>query len=318
MSFLVTNIAGDHRKLIRSHWSAVIGLLWSLSWGAAFAQTGEAAQPCVRANVTASASVMGYVFRAYQTADASAGCVRIYRDGKVVFKLDDNDATRYELGQRADAHYKIPRVPNGADLTGDGRPNMVVTSWSGGAHCCFTHYIFELEPKLRLLATLQDGDSDLAHFERIGGGPGYYYVTSDIWSYWPDSFAFSTSHKVILRWDGDKFRLDLNRMGNPPPTAQQWDFALKAVNDALGETGNTRGALGTTLWNTVLDLIYTGHSDLAWKFVGEASPSALQGENASLGDFCSKLKDSPYWFDLKPTLKRVPQECVEGMSKSKI
>jgi len=32
-------------------------------------------------------------------------------------------------------------VKTGADITGDGVPNMVVLSYSGGAHCCSTYYL---------------------------------------------------------------------------------------------------------------------------------------------------------------------------------
>jgi len=73
---------------------------------------------------------------------------------------------------------KIPLVPNGSDLTGNGRPDMMVTSWSGGAHCCFKHYIFELEPKLRVMAALDDGDTDLGHFEDLDHNGRYFYVTT--------------------------------------------------------------------------------------------------------------------------------------------
>jgi hypothetical protein len=106
-------------------------------------------------------------------------------------------------------------------------------------------------------------------------------------------------------------------MRYPPPTPQQWRAALKDVDDALKDGGETRGGLGETLWDTTLDLIYSGHSDLAWKFVREANPNALKGDNPSLGEFCSILKDSVYWPDLNPTLKDVPEECLTAKSRSR-
>jgi hypothetical protein len=302
--------------LVHLRRSVFIGLFWIVSSAVIFAQADDL-KPCTRVRLTGSAAVHGYVFRAYESTDSDGpGCVRIYKNGKLVYRLSKDDAMRYDLGQKGDAQYKIPGVPNGADLTGEGRPNMIVTSWSGGAHCCFTHYIFEVEPTLRLLATIEDGDTDLAHFEKPDGDDGYYYVTSDIWSYWPSSFASSVSHKVLLRWNGEKFHLDLDKMRKLPPTPQQWKAALKDVDDALKDGGDTRGTLGVTLWDTTLDLIYAGHSDLAWKFVREANPNALKGDNPSLEEFCSMLKDSEYWPDLKPTLKDVPEACEMVKSKA--
>jgi len=229
-----------------------------------------------------------------------------------VYRLATDDGLTYRLGQAADSINKIPLVPNGSDLTGDGRPDMMITSWSGGAHCCFTHYIFELDPTFRLIATLNDGDTDFGHFEDLDHNGRYFYVTCEIWSYWPASFAGSVSHKVILKWDKDRFRLDLQRMKRPAPTPKQWKAALKKADDAADD----RPSLGVALWDTVLDLIYTGHSSLAWKFTGEVSPNVLKGNNPSLEDFCSMLKSSEYWPDLEPTLKNVPAECANAKGKA--
>jgi hypothetical protein len=294
-----------------------IGVLWVISSAVATAQT-EGARTCEHVRQTGSAAVHGYVFKTYEpiNPDDDPACLRIYRDGKMVYFLAD-EKQRYYLGQPDDARSKIPQVPNGVDLTGNGRPDMIVTSWSGGAHCCYEHYIFELTPKLRLLTTIEDGDIDLAHFEKLDQGRGYY-VTSDIWSYWPSSFASSVRHdNVILKWYKEKFRLDLGKIRFPPPNAQQWNAALKDVDDALKDGGDIRGALGVTLWDTTLDLIYTGHSDLAWKFVREANPNALIGNNPSLEDFCTGLKEGEYWPDLEPTLKDVPEECARAKVRAK-
>ena len=172
-------------------------------------------------------------------------------------------------------------------------------------------YIFELEPKLQLIATLNYGDTDIGHFENLDRGR-YFYVTDEIWSYWTESVAGSVSHKVILKWDRNRFRLDLQRMKYPAPTSEQWKAALKDVDDAADD----RGSLGVRLWDTVLDLIYTGHSDLAWKFVNEVNPRALKGSNPSLEDFCSVLKSSESWPDLEPTLKDVPNECAKAKGRA--
>lgn len=136
-------------------------------------------KPCTQIRLTETAVVRGYAFRAYEgkTPD-DPGCMRVYRHGKLVFQLAEDE--QYHLGQPADPANEIPPVSNGTDLTGTGRPDMIVTSWSGGAHCCFSHYVFELEPEFRLLATIKDGDADLAHFEDLDHDQHYYYLTSEI------------------------------------------------------------------------------------------------------------------------------------------
>lgn len=280
----------------------------------AAAQKDELSTQCARGNLVQSAVVQGYTFRAYERTDSDTpGCVSVYRNGKLDYLLlakSDEDMT-YRLGQLADPVNKIPLIPDGTDLTGNGHPDMIVTSWSGGAHCCGAHYIFELEPRLRLIAKLDDGDTNIGHFEDLDQTNHFYYVTTEIWSYWPRDFASSVSHDVILKWDHGRFRLDLERMRRPAPTPEQWKDALSAVDDSVDD----RGSLGISLWDTVLDLIDTGHSELAWKFVAEANPKALKGNNASLKDFCSMLSVSSYWPDIKPTLKDVPEQCARAINR---
>lgn len=292
--------------------ACVLGIVTG-SISAVTAQPDANPRPCTQAHLTESAVVQGYTFKAYEGGNSDIpGCMRVYRQGKLIYLLANDVGMQYHLGQPSDHVNKIPFVPNGSNLIGNGRPDMIVTSWSGGAHCCFSHYIFELEPKLRLMTTLNDGDTDLGHFEDLDHNGRYFYVTDEIWSYWPASFAGSVSHKVILKWDEDRFRLDLERMKYRAPTPVQWNAELKDVDDVADD----RASLGVTLWDTVLDLIYTGHSELAWKFVKEVNPNALKGNNPSLEDFCSMLKDSEFWPDVKPTLKDVPDECAQAKGKA--
>ena len=73
---------------------------------------------------------------------------------------------------------------------------------------------------------------------------------------------------------GGGFHLALDRMKKPAPCPAEWNKRLSAVRKVVNHIGND--TIGTTLWQTVLDLIYTGQSDLAWKFVDAAGPKAQQ------------------------------------------
>ena len=273
--------------------------------------------PCRHAHAHETVTVGEYVFRAYESADGSYDpCVLITLHGQLVRRLAKPGMEGYHLGQHADPENKIAFLANGSDLTGEGHPDMMVRSWSGGMHCCFVNYIFELEPKLRLIAMLDDGDNALGHFEDLDHNQHYFYVTTEIWSYWPRSFASSVQHKVILRWNGKRFALALDRMQAPPPTPRQWRAAVKAVDDELKDGADPDG-LGDALWQPTLNLIYEGHPDLAWKFVREVNPKALHQPDITLSDFCSMLKASQYWPDIKPTLQNMPETCAKAEGPTK-
>jgi hypothetical protein len=102
-------------------------------------------------------------------------------------------------------------------------------------------------------------------------------------------------------------------MQTSAPTQAEWNKQLSAAQTVVNK--GDADSIGTTMWQTVLDLIYTGHSDLAWKFVEEAGPKAQQKPFPSLADFCSVLKTSPYWPDLQPTLRNTPPACASAKPK---
>ena len=63
-----------------------------------------------------------------------------------------------------------------------------------------------------------------------------------------------------------------------------------------------------SFWGNMLDLIYTGHPDLAWKLVSGHWPRNLVPREEFLQGFCDRLASSPYFEALRPTLANAP--CV--------
>lgn len=297
------------------------GVLWRILIGGGllvaspviFAQS-DAGNPnvaCAAKNRSDTAKVGRYTFITY-SSDAGE-CLQALSGSKVVFRRAVDGFERFTLGQPGDASEKLPAVANGTDVTGRGRPDMVVSEYTGGAHCCTSHMVFELEPEFKLLATLNDADDDMAHFVRDAKDHRYNYITADwTFAYWPTCFACSPSETVILRWADDAkgggFHLALDKMRTPAPKPAEWNKDLAAARKAVSE--NAVDDMGQALWGVVLNLIYSGHSDLAWKFVDEAGPKAQQKPFPALADFCGLLKQSPYWTDLQPTLKDTPPSCA--------
>jgi hypothetical protein len=105
----------------------------------------------------------------------------------------------------------------------------------------------------------------------------------------------------------------MDKMQMPAPTTAEWNKELSAAQKVVA--AGDADSIGTTMWQTVLNLIYGGQSDLAWKFVDALGPKAQQTPLPALGDFCSELKMSPYWPDLQPTLKDTPPACANAAVK---
>ena len=279
---------------------------------------------CYWLNLKEASIVGGWDFHAFKDGDTGKACLEIRRgsrEGPVVYRKTAESFGEFRLGQQANPAYDIPRIEDGTDLTGRGRPDMIVTTWSGGPHCCFYHTIFELKPELKVVARIDDGDGDLAHFEDLDGNGHYYYKGNDwTFAYWDASLEDSAAPAVVLRFvddeQGGRFHIAMDKMRTPEPTPEQWKKAIEDAGKAFVEGSNFGDGTGSKLWSNMVNMIYTGHSKLAWKLLEDTwltpNRSLAQAPNKDkfLSDFCSQLKASQYWVDMEKTLEDVPPACT--------
>lgn len=270
---------------------------------------------CTARYLTDSARVAGVLFQSFENQANGWTCVRATANSKVLFERTNGNDGAFTLGQKAaDGEVPIPAIPNGTDLTGQGKPNMLISAWSGGAHCCRTDYVFESRP-FKLLGVIHAEDADESHFAKLDESGRYYYISADfVFAYWYGSFAGSPVEPVILEYRDDEhgggYHLAIDEMRQPAPTKEEWDKAMAEVKSDLAlKRTNMVSGMRTDLWGEVLHLLYTGHSDLAWKFARDAGPEAQTGPDPDLSDFCSTLKASDYWRDLEPTVTSMPAVC---------
>ena len=117
----------------------------------------------------------------------------------------------------------------GNDLDGDGQPDLHVSSFSGGAHCCTTHYVIKLKPKaVAKLAVYPANNVGGGDFLEIPGRKTPIMVTADDSSaYGFAPYANSYFPAVILEVSPKgrfQFAADLMRSklpGQPPPVCAQ-------------------------------------------------------------------------------------------------
>jgi hypothetical protein len=200
-----------------------------------------------------------------------------------------------ELGHKSYSTQK--RVGRGDDITGRGQPNLIVSEYTGGAHCCHVYWVFELSGgQAQPLAYLNGlhGGGDFADLD----GDGILEYTTDDWTfaYWHVPYVASPSPSVILRFKDDRYAVagDLMRKPAPPPA----DLAAAAA--ALHEPLRLAPAdPPVELWSRMLDLMYTGHERLAWEFFDQAWPGDSEPKRRFLAEFRAQLAKSVYWPDVR-------------------
>jgi len=237
-------------------------------------------------------------------------CIQVLRHQRVVFSEaaegritignDINGGFEQEKGA-----YQPPAVPLGRDITGLGKPNLIFSVWSGGAHCCYTFHILELGDRVREIAKVDAADSDYAHFEDVNKDGIYEFVGWDFtFAYWHAGFNGSPAPVIVLRFNGAGYELAPDLMRKPAPSAEE----LGKKREKVRHADWTDGYPPPLLWGTMLNLIYTGHSELAWRFVSDAWMPVRTPKKTFLRDFCGQLARSPYFDELRPTIVDAPCE----------
>jgi hypothetical protein len=258
-------------------------------------------QPCpLDRNITQQAKFNDYVIRVFRWPQPS-GCLRISKNGKLVYSLESGD---FKIGGN---FFRDPGLPLGTGVTSRGIPEAVVGEWTGGAHCCFILHILELGEHFHEIAKIEADDSDGAGFQDLNHDGHFEFVGYDwVFAYWQTSFMQSPAPKIVLRYSDGRFRLATDLMQKPVPSEKQLAATAEQIrNDEWGKDKPDPQRCGSgcgvpsSLSKNMLDLIYTGHADPAWRLLDQSWPPLRTGKPKFAHAFCAQLKQSHYWQDLK-------------------
>jgi hypothetical protein len=255
---------------------------------------------------TAEVHYRDYILRTFRLP-LLEGCMQVSKKGRIVYS---RDGWSFLLGKD---FLGRPSVSPGIDITGLGKPNAIVGEWSGGVHCCFTFRVFELGEEFKEIGAINAEHSDGAHFVRSQSDGSYYFEGNDwAFAYWGASFMDSPAPKIILKYRDRRFRLAYDLMRKPAPTSEE--FAKLVAEVTSDENWNPKSGADclegcgapVSLWKNMLELMYTGHVDLAWKLLDQSWPSRQLGKSVFIRQFCKQLRSSRYWPDLRSSVGQCP------------
>jgi hypothetical protein len=279
-----------------------VALIVSLS-GCAIVYLGERPFFASKENLTGEFEVAGITVRTYYSEEHDES-FEIWRGKK---RLYQGMCYRCYIGGKPEDENEAMRMPPpGQDITGDGKPNLVVYEWTGGAHCCYIAYVFELGDRVKLLAEV-DGKHGMPSFADLDGDSILEIIIED-WSfeYWPYSFAGSPAPKVILSWSDGKYIPDAQLMEIPEPSLEELIQEAERVKNS--EEWNEcefytkeyrRHCIPQGLFQTALDMIYGGHEVSGRQFIWMAWKPIFRMDTQLLVEFDELLSKSPYWLEIR-------------------
>lgn len=191
----------------------------------------------------------------------------------------------------------------GRDINGDGQPDAVLVSFSGGAHCCWTYHIVSLGKKPGLIREFENRDT--ASFkDLLGNGQIEILIRDGGFDFgFGLDHAFSVFPLLIVQLKGAEFQ-DVG--------PKFWPVFEKEILHERGKLSNQRlqeflhsnpdevhddsDYLGTksTVLQTVLDYLYAGRHEEARKLLGKLWPKDSQERTwkEMISGYCSGLRAS--------------------------
>ncbi|MBC7466240.1 MAG: hypothetical protein H7256_09625 [Bdellovibrio sp.] len=228
-----------------------------------------------------------------QNFETGLGKLSIKNGNKKVFEESEID-NHYSFGNSFEPNSNDgPDLYSGRDITGNKLPNLIISNWTGGAHCCHFVHIFELGKKVKKLVTVQAMSSSVRFVDLDNDGfPEIEFWDGSI-DYQFACFADSPSGRVVLKFKKDHYEVATGLMNKPAPTQQKIRVLKEAITLAF-EKKDTPD-LPYDFLNTVMELSYTGHFNLALKLADEVWPSGKPGLAKFKNEFSEALHESIYW-----------------------
>lgn len=217
---------------------------------------------------------------------------RVYGDTGYSFALG------YPLDQ--DQPPDTVKLKPGDDITGEGQPELLVSTSTGGAHCCYGFDVIRLVDPVVKLQHMPLYDADESAFVRRPGIRSLVLVTADYsdFAYFPTSFAGSPAGRVFLSFQDGLFRLDKSLMKADAPKAGVLEKCVSLFKQSRAWKSKENAGQPLGMWYYATDLIYTGHADEAWKFLDAAWGGGKVDKQKYIKDYRKRLSKSVYYSDL--------------------
>ena len=303
-------------------------LFATLALISAFAISPSAFSACITGDAlfghpelrTLSADFQDYTIRLYDDdvcdakPDTPKAGFEIIREGKPVASgTGYSFALGYAL--QDDQSIDSAKVKIGDDITGEGIPDLLITEWSGGTHCCYTFHLFQLGAEFRMIQSIPLLDADEATFVRRRGVTGLVLIATDYSAFanFPSGFATSPAGRVLLSFQRGRFRLDPALMHATAPKASEIRHCAGLFKKSRGwKAGPPMG-----MWYFATDLIYAGHERSALEFLKTSWGGRSSDRHKYLGEYRRRLRKSAYYPEIKLLQARSPSTIDQKIDWTK-
>lgn len=196
--------------------------------------------------------INGYTIRIWKNPDDKLGF-----DSILLIEAAGQPATRVDM-------FSTLQDLTGSDLNADGYPDLVIETFSGGAHCCFGTQVFSLRPAAAALILQKPESNAGGHFEDLDLDGIFEFITyDDSFAYQYCPYAAGVTAKVIMAYNARRDRY----IPASPRFPEQYTGEITTnegrAQAAPGELGEWDGTNICAVLPLALDYLYLGQPDQA-------------------------------------------------------
>lgn len=152
----------------------------------------------------------------------------------------------------------------GGDLNADGFPDLVVETYSGGAHCCFGTQVFSLRPTGAALILKKPESNAGGNFENLDNDQVSEFITyDDSFAYQYCPYAAGVLVKVVMAYEAGQDRYLPASPRFPDQYVEEIAANEGRAQYAPGELGEWDGSNICAILPLALDYLYTGQPERA-------------------------------------------------------
>lgn len=205
-------------------------------------------------------------------------------------------------------HNLGPFIPN-RDIDGDQIPDIIVANTSVvGGNWEFAVVSFSDPPRV-VAAFSAPSSASFRMRPTVSGNTTFIEVPETTWHRHfkadtgvPSWRQIAYEPIVTMRLKQGRLEIMASAMQRTAPSAGVLAAKATEVQGKLRRSARAQGLQNIRLdayWGGALELMYSGHEDLGWKFLQDAWPADLEGKDAVMAEFREILQSSPYWEGIR-------------------
>lgn len=182
-----------------------------------------------------------------------------------------------------------------------GHLNLILSKWTGGAHCCFSLQIFDLENGPKKIADVEGGSSAPVLKDLDGDGFPEIEVMDDFLAYRFSSFATTAIGRVVLKYKNDQFVVAPEFMRKPAaPLMRELSKKIGLWKTIFKKADGTE--IPQSFMQAITDLTFTGNRETALDLIKSVWPTDRPGRDAFIKDYKEALLESRFYSDFEKGL----------------